>query len=783
MGSSAAGGGGYEIGKSCRFYGSTPHFDRGSFSPTSPHTVSVWVKRASINLGRRQIIFAINAADSLEFTSDAYLLWQRRPNTITTTQRFRDTTNWYHILCKSESGAFYLYVNNVLVASNTSSTANPYTAGDIHIGSNSPNGYLNSSTSFDGYMAEFHWVQGTALGPDSFGETGDYGEWKPIEYTGSHGSNGFYLDFATSSSLGTDASGNSNNFTLGSGSMNAHDSGLDSPTNNFCTWHPEHKDAQNNTNNYLEGNLQLGGGGGSSWRETFASFEVPKTGKWYMEFLHLNGYAHIGLLSGPEGLNSGDSVQTGHAWWDYDTQQGSGAINYNNAGQTSGGTGSGLVFAISVNEGVVKFYKSNSVVHTFSQNLSNAGRYPVFPIVQTYSSAEWFANFGQSDLFGGAKSDGANASDANGYGSFYYAPPTDHLALCSKNLPDPTITPSEHFNTVLYTGANGNTVTGVGFQPDLTWIKARNQGYSHNWYDSVRGATQKFNTDNAAAQESNLSNGLTAFGSDGFTVGNHAGHGASGNTFVAWNWKAGGSGSSNTNGAINTTSTSANVSAGFSISKYAGSGNNTATTVGHGLSQAPDLVLSKRIEDVDHGWSVGANEPAASLDFTDTHFLHEGSDQDDAVWWNDTAPTSTVVHLGGNSWNNYSGKNFMLYCFHSVEGYSKIGNYKGNGSTDGTFVYCGFRPQWLLVKPIKYSDGWKLFDIKRGCQNGPYNQFPPGDLKPDTHASENFSTAFNLEFLSNGFKWRGSDNSVNGSSYYYLFYAIAEQPFKFSNAK
>ena len=171
------------------------------------------------------------------------------------------------------------------------------------------------------------------------------------------------------------------------------------------------------------------------------------------------------------------------------------------------------------------------------------------------------------------------------------------------------------------------------------------------------------------------------------------------------------------------------------------------------------------------------------MDFTDYLRLNDaGSFVDESTTWNDTAPTSSVFSVGSDSATNHPSYTYVSYCFHEVEGYSKIGSYKGNGSTDGAFVYCGFRPQFLLIKPINYGDGWKLWDTTRGAQNGRYNQYPPGDLKPNQTNTENFSTSFNFDFVSNGFKWRGTDNSVNGG-YHYLYYAIAEQPFKHTNAR
>ena len=997
MGSAAAAGGeGYQIERSLKFYGAIPHLAKASnFQPTSPYTVSVWVKRASLDLGRTQFLWRINSADCLYFTTSSTLSWERRPTTLTTTGIYRDTANWYHIVCKSESGAMYLYVNGSLVSSNTSTTANPYTSGAMNIGGNAPT--PASNTCLDGYLAEFHWVQGTALGPESFGEfDSKWGHWKPIEYEGGHGSEGFYIPFSGSSTkhsltavgsavhstaqqkigassiyipgaaerveasapsidfafgtgdftiegwlywttvatdktwivnresnssnawyigmdtsyyiamatgnavilnsntamnayhnqwvhiaftrqsgtlrvyingvqknsaasthnfsltnkiklgggdtqgagsmagyqdevriskncrypdgttftpsttafaedsdtillvhsdtsnnsttfvdssgttgdLGSDMSANSNNFNRpSSGSMDSTHIMHDTPTNNFAKFHKAHKDAQNNDNTYLDGDLQLGGGGGTSWRETFADFEVPKTGKWYMEFRHLGGYAHIGLMSSPYAVNTGDTIQTGHVWYDYDTQQTGGTIFYNNSNQASSvGAGSGEVYAISVNEGVVKMYKSNSVVHTYSQNLSNAGEHPVHPIVQTYGTAEWRVNFGQGDM----DAMGAKAPDANGYGSFYYTPPADHLALCSKNLPEPTVKPAENFNTVLYAGnsSSGRAITGVGFQPDLTWLKCRSLGHSHVISDVVRGATKRLASD-MTNTETTQTEYIQSFNADGFTVGND-GHVNGSQTYVAWNWKAGGAGSANTDGTINTTSTSVNSAAGFSISTYTGNGTGGAS-IGHGLAKTPNLVIVKRRTGGNNSWIVGSVQSLASMDFTDHLVLSDNSSLTDPggnTQWNDQNPTSSVFYVGTNTETNHSGSTYVAYCFHNVEGYSKIGVYKGNSNSDGTFIYTGFRPKFVLCRVINAGDGWQMQDAVRSPIN-------PTKLRVEANTStvEQTGAWAEVDFLSNGFKTRNTDQIWNTSDKYYLYYAIAEQPFKYSNAR
>ena len=789
----------YEITNSLRFNkDNNPYLTHpDSFSPNSPYTISFWMKRGKIS-DFRNFVYRINSADNLYFDSNDNMTLERRGGSFKTSRVFRDISSWYHIVVKSTNSDFKLYINGVLEQTGTA-TANPYSAGTFNIGNIAPG--TNASYAFDGYMAEWHWVDGQALGPENFGETGTYGDWKPKEYIGSHGSSGFHLDFKDSSSvssLGNDVSGNGNHFTVNN--IATGEQYPDSPTNNFPVMNS--LDSGSFATTFAGGNINMTTGGGGQEPGNMATMGMT-SGKWYFEVCQTGGNginALLGIRGTQAGINgAGDNpgrAVDGYGFYGYNAAQ-----NIVNNGQylaygsvVSYANGDLISMAVDLDNS--KMYWAKNGVYINSANPStNSNGLSIVPVEQTNLGAYFpcfgdygadtmvfNCNFGQNRGFDGNISPGGN-SDDNGIGNFKYAPPAGFLSLCSANLPEPTVMPSEHFNSVLYTGTGSSQTVSTGFQPDLCWVKTRSRSGDHVLVDILRGAGQILQPNTTNAEMNKASTGAMAIGSNGFTVsGGDDWWNRSGDNFVSWNWKANGSGSSNTDGVINTTSTSANELAGFSISKYAGSGNNTPTTVGHGLSKAPELVISKRIEDNGHGWSVGANEPAASLDFTDSHFLNDTSSQDDPVWWNDTAPTSTVVHLGGNSWNNYSSKNFMLYCFHSVEGYSKIGSYKGNGSSDGAFVYCGFRPQFLLIKPINYGDGWKLWDTTRGAQNGRYNQYPPGDLKPNQPNAENFSTSFNFDFLSNGFKWRGTDNSVNGG-YHYLYYAIAEQPFKHTNAR
>ena len=337
--------------------------------------------------------------------------------------------------------------------------------------------------------------------------------------------------------------------------------------------------------------------------------------------------------------------------------------------------------------------------------------------------------------------------------------------MAYSSIDDPTI----FFNTVLFTG-NGSTnnITGVGFQPDWVWIKNRSSSKDHNIFDVVRGVNKKLES-NTGIAESTLGGGLQAFGTDGFTLGDHDELNDNGDSHVSWNWKAGGSASSNSNGSI-TSSVSANTDAGFSIVSYTGNSTSGAT-VGHGLSSAPKFVIGKAINTSGEDWFTGnaSNGFDKYIKLNDTHAVQTFSGV-----FNDTAPSSTVVTLGSNGIANSSSYNYIMYCFAEVKGYSKIGGYTGNGSTDGTFVYTGFKPALLLVKGTSGTNFWYLYDNKRDPNNVIENK-----LEANSNAADYTSVDW-LDFTSNGFKWRyGSDKNASSSPYIYL--AFAESPFVNSN--
>ena len=335
----------------------------------------------------------------------------------------------------------------------------------------------------------------------------------------------------------------------------------------------------------------------------------------------------------------------------------------------------------------------------------------------------------------------------------------------------------DYFNTVLYTGTepSNKAVTGVGFKPDFTWIKQRSGTEGHYLADIIRGSTYVIRSNESAVENNRGSNGIQSFDSDGFTAGGGDDINSSGGTFTSWNWLAGGSqGSSNTDGSINTTYTSVNTTAGLSISKFTGTG--SVATVGHGLGVAPNWIIVKNLQRTEN-WrgyhsSLG-NEYNINLSLSNAK-------ENSSDMWNDTSPTSSVFTVGTNNGVNYNGENHIAYCFAEKSGYSKFGSYTGNGSTDGTFVYTGFKPAFVLIKRVNSAAHWVLRDNKRDSYNYTYKT-----LKPDANNAEAGDSNYNrVDFLSNGFKLRGGSSGTgtdtNGSEPY-IYMSFAEAPLVGSN--
>ena len=682
IGASAAGG--YEIDNSLRF-----NDDDSSYLSRTPsvegntkvHTFSGWVKMGNLATDKG-IIGARNGSSLREvlYLTDFnklqfYINNGGTATDLTSDMVFRDASAWYHIILAVDttqgaaSNRVKLYVNGeeITVTGN-------YPAQNIGLQLNNTvlhyvGAFDNGGSSFDGYLAEVNFIDGLALTPDSFGEFGDYGEWKPLRYVGAYGTNGFYLDFKNSGSLGNDAAG-SNNWTPTN--LAATDQMVDSPTNNFCVMNPLYK---NTYSVFSEGNLEVLASGGS-WASFVGSMEVS-SGKRYIEVLYANdgagsllGIANSSFNAETTGTPAG--TDSGGDSWSYSANGNKYNANTSVAYGAAYSVGDIVGIALDVDAGTLTFYK-NGVSQGVAYSSLPASSYFVATSLASTDSHNF--NFGQDSSFAGNKTPQGN-SDSNGIGDFYYAPPTGFLALCTQNLPEPTVIPSEHFNTVLWTGnsSTSRALTGIGFQPDFTWIKARSTSNNHNLNDSVRGANKQLYS-NLTNAETSQTNNLKSFDSDGFTLGSDGDVNYSPRTYAGWNWKANGAGVSNTDGTI-TSSVSANVEAGFSIVSYTGTGANA--TVGHGLSLAPEMVIVKNRSTATY-WPVYSSLYNASdyLVLNATSATATASDL-----WNSTSATSSVFAVGTSSWTNLSSDNLIAYAFHSVDGYSKVGSYTGNGSTE-----------------------------------------------------------------------------------------------------
>jgi len=779
-----ASAGGYEIDNSLRFNDDDSAYL--SWTPSSDgnlktFTISIWAKKSNLDtyfqlfngyVGDGNTVrdgLSINNGHEIEFLGYNGGVDARYK----TSALYRDPSAWYHILVAVDttqataSSRVRIYVNGSEVtdfSTETNPAQNYSFAGINNSDATHSIGDNRGSTFADGYMAEVNFIDGQALDPSDFGETGDYGEWKPIKYTGTYGTNGFYLDFENSGSLGNDANG-SNNWTPNN--LAATDQMLDSPTNNFATLNA--LDPSSNQT-LSEGNLkQVTSGQGISK----GTMQIPSSGKWYWEVCQTDTDQLVIGFAKPTATLS-NYLGSDANGWGYGGYSG---VIYNNGGSSAYGNtytnGDIVGVAFDADNQAVYFSKNNTWQNSGdpTSGSSKTGA-AVTSLTDEYSSASGSQdssgvyNFGQDSSFAGNKTAQGNTDD-NGYGDFYYEPPTGFNALCTQNLPDPAVTPSEHFNTVLYTGNGGTqSITGFGFQPDFVWDKSRNNTYSHMSYDAIRGVGKYLRTNLTNAEVDDAST-LTSFDADGVTVGDINGN-ASGSSSVMWGWKANGSDVLNENGTIDS-QVSANQAAGFSIVSWTGDGG--VDTIGHGLSSAPEMIISKTRNIVNH-WTIYHKDVG-----NDKRMIFTTATENTDSAWNNTTPTSSVFSVGTADTNG-SGNDYIAYCFHSVEGYSKVGSYTGNGSTDGTFVYTGFRPAYVMTKATSISgEEWHLFDNKRATYNVIKARLIANGSTPE-NTNDNI-----IDFTSNGFKWRDSNPGYNSNGNTYIYLAFAENPFKHTNAR
>ena len=571
-----------------------------------------------------------------------------------------------------------------------------------------------------------------------------------------------------------DVTSNGNHWTPTN--LDYRDSVPDVPTNNFATFNP----LLVNANVYSEGNLK-NASAGNDWEIQVATmFPAGISGKWYAEF-----YVHTCNASG---TRVGVGVTDANVDPEYYLGQASPDVAYYDINDIyTGGSktaDSNLTFAagdiisvaLNLDDGEVTFRKNNSTMTNGTQDLIANTLY-TFATSNYGSGSGVIANFGQDSSFAGNHATENSNADGNGHGSFAFAPPTGFLALCSQNLPDVDIIDgTDHFNTVLYTGNNGNLdVTGVGFDPDFVWAKNRASGsYHHDLYDSVRGDNLRLNSSQTAADAT----GFLTFETDGFSLTQGGGINANNNAHVAWNWLAGTAFSNDASATSVGTIDSegqVNTKAGFSIIKYSGS--NSGGSFAHGLSAAPEFIIIKQRTEAAN-WTVAATVSGWTYS-SDYLFLNtsavKATNGGSSLFT--SAPSSTVVNIGGGSLTSTAGEDLIAYCFHSVEGYSKFGSHEGNNNADGTFVYTGFRPQWLMVKNLDAAGSWIIFDSTR---EGGVANIINDHLMADTAAAE--GTDNDMDFLSNGFKCRRASQSFN-TAHTFVYFAFADQPFKFSNAR
>ena len=763
----------------------------GSSDNTSKRTFSTWIKYCNdvtaasythiVGAGASNIDgFGFNQSEKLQFL-------RLGTSTHNGTANIRDVSGWYHFMFTWDhtAGNWYIYINGQQDA--TGSTSGALTKMGQSGQTNTIGKRSNTATYIHGYLADTVFLDGVIKPVSDFGETKEQ-IWIPKDVSNTlslsdFGTNGYYLNYADSSDLGKDVSGKGNHWT--SNNLAAEDQVPDSPTNNFATMNA----LDDSSMNYSEGNLRPTPA--SDYKATRGTIGIPTSGKWYFEARVITGGGG-NVQDQMIGVATSSNVLTGTSPYPQSFTYGVGYIGsgqINRAGSanqtslTALSAGTIVGVAVDVDNNQVQFYLNGSAEGTAKQLVSTSE--PNFPMFVGATNRSSQFNFGQDSTFAGAISAGGNA-DANGNGDFAYAPPSNHLALCTSNLSDPAIdpnseeNPTDHFNTVLYTG-DGQTTKSVtvGFEPDFTWIKSRSTTGHHSLIDSVRGDIA-INSNQAVAEY-----GVTPFNSNSNGTidvpyyNNAYSMNTNSTTYVAWNWLGGGAASTNNNGTIQS-SVSANTKSGFSIVSYTGTGANG--TIGHGLSSVPESILIKDRDTANRNWLAYHKFDGGTdgRSFLNLNLPNVKFDNGPNSYFQDTPPTNSVFYQNGSSYNENT-KKYIAYCFHSVDGFSKVGRYISNNSADGPFSYTGFRPAFLLIKRTQSaSANWLIYDDKRDT----YNQMQFA-LFPNTDAAEYTSNLLHVDFLSNGFKIRnatyGETNAPSGHVYIYI--AFAKQPFKYANAR
>ena len=787
----------YPIQRSLRFRKSvTAYLNRTFGAPTSQNTwtISFWVKRGILSSGMD--LFSAGTSNRLEIilaANDTLQIADASTTFIVTNAVLRDPSSWYNIVIRANGSgaAFQVYINCVLTTNSTTNnlTTSYWNASGVVHYVGALGGF--SSNYFDGYLAEIVFVDGQSLAPTSFGAYNEFGVWAAQKYGGTYGNNGFYLPFNDPTSattlcydrqLGyTDTSKNNwtpNNISVTAGPT--YDAMTDVPppstiqnvaAGNYATFNPI--DTSGTAGSIADGNLKLTGGS-AAWYQSRCGFGMT-SGKWYWEVTILSTNTSSNGIT--IGISNSSTLIAGYV---AGSQTNTWIYNNNSSGRKNlNGTGSAYGIAYVTNDVVGVAFDADAGTLTFYVNNSSQGiaassglPNPAFPVVSCYGTDNVAINFGQRP--------------------FSYTPPSGFLPLNSNNLPAPTIpNGAKVMAATTYTGnatartispttsgvSYGNNPLNTSFKPDFVWIKSRSNALNSGLMDSPRGPTKLLisNTTNA---EQTLTDELTSFNVDGFSLGVSANGYTNYNTYtyVGWQWNAG-SGSSTipSGGSITPTGASINVSAGFSVITYTAPVGTSTDTIPHGLGVGPSFIIVKcRVTSaVYNSWGVYHSSLGATKYLELNTNVAAGTA---STWWNNTAPTPSVFSVGSQFLEDNS--TYVAYCWTPISQYSSFGSYTGNGSTDGPFIFTNMRPRWIMVKRTDLSEGWEILDTSRNTYNA-VNSL----LEANTVNAEITNTSRDTDYLSNGFKIRNSSNAMNASGGTYVYAAFAENPFKLALAR
>jgi hypothetical protein len=747
----------YEIDNSCRFDGSSSYMSRtpASAGNRKTWTQSAWVKRCKLDAWQYPFMNTDtggNDGSVFHSSPNAFEWLHASYNYRETDAALQDVGGWYHIvwnldttLSASAAVRSKCWINGV-EQTYRQDQAGPDEDLETQLNNNVLHGIgrneYDENGYFDGYLAEYIFIDGTALTAASFGETNSTtGQWVPKDPSGlTFGTNGFWLDFANSSALGNDVSGNDNDWATSG--LAAADRMVDSPTDNAMVANslpPYGTLSFSNTNTTVTCTA-------TGWETVVPSF-FTSSGKYKAEFT----------------FDSGDRCMFGacssnHDYNNYLGQVTADGFGYGEAGDWYGGdSGSGTSYT---HGDVISIFLNMDVGAIWAAKdgtLENGASYAEIEAGTTTNAIKT----GLTGSWGFAFAPGKAATNSVVTSRFDQAAWTEtdasgYAPMSTALLDDPTIAdPSAYFQTTLYTG-NGSTQSidqgeNSTFSPDLVWLKNRDAADNHCVFDSVRGATKVIFTNESDAQTTDADT-LTAFDSDGFSLGDDDKVNTNTEKYVGWQWLE-----SNT--------------PALDIVQYEGTG--SKQTISHGLGVAPDLIIFKNIDSA-QGWAVYHRPLGPEYEIrlsTATAAI------DDAAFYDDDNPTSSVFTVNTNSAVNGSGNTHIAYVFAEVEGFSEVGKYTGNGNADGPFVWCGFRPEMVIIKNASSAENWAIHDTQRS----PYNVVV-ARLEPSANDAEATNLTV-LDFLSNGFKIRGTDGMWNSDGDTYIFAAFAETPFKTANAR